>query len=57
MHCHTVKFASSITMYVVTADYVKSAEIVRQEMSDDSKECPTCGTACEVCWTEGEDNE
>ena len=21
-------------------------------MSDDSKECPTCGTACEVCWTE-----
>lgn len=44
-------------MYVVTADYVKSAEIVRQEMSDDSKECPTCNTACEVCWTEGEDNE
>lgn len=23
-------------------------------MSDDSKECPTCGTACEVCWTEND---
>ena len=57
MHCHTVKFANSITMYVVTADYVKSAKIVRQKMSDDSKECPTCGTACEVCWTEGEKDE
>ena len=57
MHCHTVRFANSITMYVVTADYVKSAEIVRQKMSDDSKECPTCGTACEVCWTEGEDDD
>jgi hypothetical protein len=44
-------------MCVVTADYVKSVEIVSQKMSDDSKECPTCGTACEVCWTEGEDDE
>ena len=26
-------------------------------MSDDSKECPTCGTACEVCWDEGSDDE
>lgn len=25
-------------------------------MSDDSKECPTCGTACEVCWTENDSN-
>ena len=43
-------------MYVMTADYAKSAEIVKQKMSDDSKECPTCGTACEVCNIEEEEN-
>jgi hypothetical protein len=59
MHCHTVRFASSITMYVVTADYVKSAEIVRQKMTEpqqddpvatgQSDECDQCGCFIYEC--------
>jgi len=42
----------------MTVDYAKNAElIVRNVLMNDDARCSQCGTACEVCNIEEEDDE